>query len=1122
MNEIKPLKFFIDRENQVDEPKVIPLEVFIEREEAKVAETTGTPIFNLPSKSELPEGAYGTTLELTPEQMKNFKSVRSELEKQRRQVEAMDKIQPGLLAEYDEYVASEGKVGFFSSIDRRATDYLGVVSGWLQAPSYGVGAAVEEAIKADINSPSDVGSAVWDGFQAFSEEQYAGYAPGAKVKSKETDISELFAKYGLLDVKPGKVKGGAANKEQQMYNDLMVDFEGDYARAREALHWTAGLTATIFIDPINLVPGAGLAAVPGKVYRAARHLPGGKATQEIFERMFKVHPELKDNYREELINLKRRYGAQAENEIVAMIDEVDAMVAHMSPRERRVLGTLMDKPNFMEQQVDALVNGGIILPERAKVVKDQAKIIQKFTKKLFDAEVNAPLDGVIDPTMFRDYYLHGMQAVDPRLIQQHKKAHEMVADTRRVESTRRGGGGPLPGMEAVLGASREKTWENQLDRAISSVRGDVDYSTELDIGNILKSRAAQSVRHVVSRKFAETVLTNPEIATKIDFDPSFFNARGRRVLESDFTWEDVKKTIETPLGKEGPAGPGQGMKVYEIKKKVKVGDDLETGPKYREEIIGAYRLPNEVFNFLSNSEKLMGSAKELTWYGKAFDDLTNVWKGWATLGTGYHARNMISIMNSNWMAGVGRDANGVFSMKDFMLRNLQALKIMAVANGAGRLPGVTKKAANVIAKRYGWDSLDDIPDLKIKDAEGNPLSYAQIAELGENYGVPQVASSLYNTDAGAANILWNSDLVDKKVPLKALQEVEGLDPRVAEVLSVEGRKGVADYLSDYVGQGNSLLKLNRGAAQIVENQGRWTLFLDSLAKGKPVEVAAEMPRMWHFDYRSLTDFEKQTFRRIIPFYAWQRFAAPRVMMAVLENPGQIAQMPKAKQALENLNPDFEEAEKPDYWDEVMAWQIPYMNEDNMPAAAQLDIPFIEINRLNIKDVMSSGNPIFTVPMQMYFNEDIFMGSGIERFSGEMADVYFPAEGEESVTDFPFLPEGMELPDELKTKKARWMMGKLIPPLGKAIRWQEAEAKGTGGLQLLSEFSGVKIRLLDERRLFRANTYKRRKYGRDFFEILKQRARTDAEFNKKFPHLAPLRRKITAPAGLFSPALPPSE
>ena len=150
-------------------------------------------------------------------------------------------------------------------------------------------------------------------------------------------------------------------------------------------------------------------------------------------------------------------------------------------------------------------------------------------------------------------------------------------------------------------------------------------------------------------------------------------------------------------------------------------------------------------------------------------------------------------MNSNWMAGVGRDAIGVFSMKDFMLRNLQALKIMAVANGAGRLPGVTKKAANVIAKRYGWDSLDDIPDLKIKDAEGNPLSYAQIAELGENYGVPQVASSLYNTDAGAANILWNSDLVDKKVPLKALQEVEGLDPRVAEVLSVEGRKGVADY-----------------------------------------------------------------------------------------------------------------------------------------------------------------------------------------------------------------------------------------------------------------------------------------------------------------------------------------
>ena len=116
----------------------------------------------------------------------------------------------------------------------------------------------------------------------------------------------------------------------------MVDFEGDYARAREALHWTAGLMATIFFDPINLVPAAGLAAVPGKIYRAAGNLPGGKATQEIFERMFRIHPELKDDYREELINLKRRYGAQAENEIVAMVDEVDAKIVKISPRERNV------------------------------------------------------------------------------------------------------------------------------------------------------------------------------------------------------------------------------------------------------------------------------------------------------------------------------------------------------------------------------------------------------------------------------------------------------------------------------------------------------------------------------------------------------------------------------------------------------------------------------------------------------------------------------------------------------------------------------------------------------------------------------------------------------------------
>ena len=472
------------------------------------------------------------------------------------------------------------------------------------------------------------------------------------------------------------------------------------------------------------------------------------------------------------------------------------------------------------------------------------------------------------------------------------------------------------------------------------------------------------------------------------------------------------------------------------------------------------------------------------------------------------------------MAGMGRDAKGRFSMGAYMLRNLQALKLMTVANGAGRLPKKTKQVADRLAKKFGWDSLDAIPDIDIKDIDGNPLSYAQIAELGEKNGVPQVASSLYNTEGGAAELLWNSKLVDESVDLT---QVTGLDPAFAEALSFAKDQGVPfkDKLSLLAGgRGNPAIELNRAAAQIIENQGRWALFIDQLARGKTVEAAAEMPRMWHFDYRMLTDIEKKYFRNILPFYAWQRFAAPRVTMALLETPGRMSQIPKVKDAVEGLYPDFQDEDVPDYWDEVVAWQLPYMNKDqDQPIAGQLDIPITELNKLNIKDFLSSMNPLLGVPMGLYFNEDVFRGSAVARFSGEVATAYEgPEEGEEASIIGGGLFPSMD-------KKSKWALKKLFPPIGKIDRLIESEQRGGDEIpiagteissQLLSEFSGFKFRLLDKRRLFRGKTYKKRKYGREFEMMLRQRAQLDKEFGRLFPELGYVEPRYEAPNLLFSP------
>jgi hypothetical protein len=53
----------------------------------------------------------------------------------------------------------------------------------------------------------------------------------------------------------------------------------------------------------------------------------------------------------------------------------------------------------------------------------------------------------------------------------------------------------------------------------------------------------------------------------------------------------------------------------------------------------------------------------------------------------------------------------------------------------------------------------------------------------------------------------------------------------------------------------------------------------------------------HVDYGNLTDFERQTMRRFIPFYTWQRHVFPVLLDSMLRNPGRIMQYPKIQVAI---------------------------------------------------------------------------------------------------------------------------------------------------------------------------------------------------------------------------------
>jgi hypothetical protein len=236
-------------------------------------------------------------------------------------------------------------------------------------------------------------------------------------------------------------------------------------------------------------------------------------------------------------------------------------------------------------------------------------------------------------------------------------------------------------------------------------------------------------------------------------------------------------------------------------------------------------------------------------------------------------------------------------------------------------------------------------------------------------------------------------------------------------------------------------------------------------KGASADEAAQAVKLWHFDYRNLSEVEKRVFRPVLPFYAWTRFAVPRMLWAMVENPARFSKVPKVKRAVESLSSEWGDLPKPDYYEEVLATQIPHTYQDK-PLFLQFDLPVQSLNQLNYNDVISQLHPFVktvfeAAPSGGY---SFFLDAPIETFPGEESK------------------SGTGL-----SKRTESIIGNLAPPVSKFLfRPLIAAQRGESEIQAASELSGVRIRALDVRRVLRARTFERRKLAEDFKKLLIQR------------------------------------
>lgn len=822
---------------------------------------------------------------------------------------------------------------------------------------------------------------------------------------------------------------------------------GDILRDQGASRWGAaagGFVLDVLLDPINLIPGAVLAKGLRKAGSAGLKATG--PVGESFARKFLSKYLLKRDAPQMLPHLAK-YEASLENIPINLHRELDDIFGNISPEEARLLGLWLDS-GHLTPRLDDLAKVGIIDESRIPALQDLGAIVKERARLEGMSEVEHKV--MHHSMLISDYFAH----VDATPGTKMARAQEKIIRERAKRDPRRGLRNPVRGDAGVdpgrMGASQHRTYKSTVERFSAMLSGDSSRTVELDVRAATFKRSRMHEQWIAFRKLLDNVISDREIATPIVpgetvGDPRLFDNHSR--------WSKVIDDYEKQY---------KGYRVLEVKQRVPDG----------ERVVGAYLVPEPVWDVLQRAEIAYKSEDEVGKFLQFINEWTNVWKGWATFGTAYNMRNMISSANSNWIHGIGSSYKPGDILKHgfplpgkFGLRYLQGFKAQMHATQAGRMPPLAKKALDRIMRGLGIEDWDSIPMPKLHDDNGKLLkSWDEITKLGEEWGVPQTATRVYDLPPGTDRKILEG--FQTTIPISKVEQarVHSLSKAALTMGRDEGMN-LGQLVRTAIGTDNPLIKLNRAWAQIVENQARWAMFFDDMEKGAKPFDAMMATKTWHYDYRNLTTFEKKWLRNLMPFYSWTRFNLPRQIMAMVENPGRYSKIPKLKQAIESLSSQMDDYPEPDYFAEVQAIQMGYIHKDR-PLYAQFDLPVMDLNRLNPKDLASSLHPMIKsfeyLPRGGY---SYFKEAPIEAFPGQRS-------------------EGIPSISRLTEAK----LEAVFPPFGKYVsRPAKAAKRGVLDEQIASELLGIRLRTIDARRVTRGNTFRRRKLAREFAQRIKQDA-----------------------------------
>lgn len=190
----------------------------------------------------------------------------------------------------------------------------------------------------------------------------------------------------------------------------------------------------------------------------------------------------------------------------------------------------------------------------------------------------------------------------------------------------------------------------------------------------------------------------------------------------------------------------------------------------------------------------------------------------------------------------------------------------------------------------------------------------------------------------------------------------------------------------------ALIRGGRAVGDAVENNGKFTHYINRRIAGESPAQAAMSTKAALFDYGALTPFEKQYMRFIFPFWSWTKNNVPLQLKQLIESPGKFTAMTKAKGNIEA---------QAGTQDTEMKWMPEWMQDsfpiilDKMPEKERYKVfllsswlPAGDIDKLfNPLGMMASSiEPFSKEAMQQATNKDFYLQREIESYPGDVSSM----------------------------------------------------------------------------------------------------------------------------------------